>query len=111
MIGSVQLKLQISQLRDQLNSRSAERFDASNFIQVLERCAREMVYDEPCQVIYLYDVICYDMLFKQINVYYATDQIVFAYSALGPDMGSKIIARLQQENISFHPVQKSFILS
>ncbi|WP_317645468.1 hypothetical protein [Sporosarcina sp. GW1-11] len=103
--------LHISQLQDHLHSRRAVRFKDLSFIQTLEQCAEKIIHDDVRKVFYLYEVVCCEMLFKQVNIYYADDQIIFYYRKSCIDLSRKIMDRLEQDEISFFPVRKSFILS
>ncbi|PIC64020.1 hypothetical protein CSV79_08860 [Sporosarcina sp. P13] len=107
----MQLMLHIFQLHDHLHNRQSVLFRNLTFIQTLEQCAEKMIHDEYRKIFYLYDVVCCEMMFKKVIIHYANNQIIFSYSKSCVDMGGKVMARLQQDEITFFPLQKSFMLN
>ncbi|WP_162805850.1 hypothetical protein [Sporosarcina sp. PTS2304] len=108
-IDKIQLMLHISQLRAHLDDRRHKLFKDLSFLQALEQCAEKMVHDNEGKVFYLYDVVCFEMLFKQVIIYYANDRICFTYNQCAVDISKKIIAKLESDRIHYVPLRKSFI--
>ena len=80
------------------------------FFHSLEQYCEKSIHDPNEKVSYLYGVARDEMIFEQVVIYYANNQITFSYEKTNVDASEQLLKQLKRENIDYQPMSKTFLV-